>query len=73
MYIGSAEKDVNALYELEYDGKIIKERMDDLDNEQKKIEIPIKEDYRGNLVVHVSFIVNNEVISDKSYFCSVEQ
>ncbi len=60
LYIGSAEKDVNALYELEYDGKILKKEWITLDNEQKKIEIPIKEDYRGNLIVHVSFIVNNE-------------
>ena len=60
LYIGSAEKDVKALFELEYDGKIIRKEWIDLDNEQKKIEIPIKEEYRGNLVVHISSIVNNE-------------
>ena len=60
LFVGSAEEDVQALYELEYDGKILKKEWITLDNEQKRIEIPIKEEYRGNLVVHVSFIVNNE-------------
>ena len=60
LYIGSAEKNVKALFELEYDGKIIRKEWIELDNEQKKIEIPIKEEYRGNLVVHISSIVNNE-------------
>ncbi len=60
LYIGSAEKDVTALYELEYDGKIVSKEWIDLDDEQKKIEILIKEEYRGNLVAHISFIVNNE-------------
>ena len=60
LYIGSAEKDVKALFELEYDGKIIRKEWVELDNEQKKIEIPIKEENRGNLVVHISSIVNNE-------------
>ena len=60
LYIGSAEKDVKALFELEYDGKIIRKEWIELNNEQKKIEIPIKEEYRGNLVAHISSIVNNE-------------
>jgi uncharacterized protein YfaS (alpha-2-macroglobulin family) len=60
LYIGSAEKNVKVRFELEYDGKIIKKEWISLDNEQKKIDIPIKEEYRGNLVAHVSFILNNE-------------
>ncbi|MDH3267549.1 MAG: MG2 domain-containing protein, partial [Ignavibacteria bacterium] len=60
LYIGSAEKDVTALYELTYDSKVIKKEWISLDDEQKKFEVPIKEEYRGNLVAHVSFIVNNE-------------
>ncbi len=60
LYIGTAEKDVKALYELEYDGKIIHSEWTSLNDEQKKIEIPIKEDYRGNLIVHLTFIKNNE-------------
>ncbi len=60
LYIGSAEEDVEALFEMEYDGKIIRKEWITLDDEQKKIEIPIKEDYRGNVVVHVTLTVNNE-------------
>jgi uncharacterized protein YfaS (alpha-2-macroglobulin family) len=60
LFIGSAEEDVKALYEVEYDSKIIKKEWITLDGEQIQIDIPIKEDYRGNIVVHVSFIVNNE-------------
>jgi uncharacterized protein YfaS (alpha-2-macroglobulin family) len=60
LYLGTAEKDVKALYELEYDGSIIHSEWTDLNDEQKKIEIPIKEDYRGNLIVHLTLIKNNE-------------
>ncbi len=60
LYIGSAEENVKALFEIEYDSKIIKKEWITLDDEQKQIDIPIKEDYRGSLVVHVSFIVNSE-------------
>ncbi|MBV6421088.1 MAG: hypothetical protein DAHOPDDO_02357 [Ignavibacteriaceae bacterium] len=60
LYLGSAEKDVKALFELEYDGKIIRKEWIELNNEQKKIEIPIKEEYRGNIVAHISSIINNE-------------
>ena len=60
LYIGSAEKDVKTFFELEYNGKIIRKEWIELDNEQKKIEVPIKEEYRGNLVVHLTSIINNE-------------
>ncbi len=60
LYVGSAEENVKALFEIEYDSKIIKKEWIALDDEQKQINIPIKEDYRGSLVVHVSFIVNSE-------------
>jgi len=60
LYIGSAGDNVKALYEIEYDAKIIKKEWITLDNEQKQYDIPIIEDYRGNIIVHISFIVNNE-------------
>ncbi|HEY6436485.1 MAG TPA: hypothetical protein VIY47_07840, partial [Ignavibacteriaceae bacterium] len=60
IYVGSTENNVKALFELEYDGKIIRKEWIELNNEQKKIEIPVKEEHRGNLVVHISSIVNNE-------------
>jgi len=60
LFIGSAAKNAKALYEIEFDGEIIKKEWITLDNEQKQFDIPIKEEYRGNLIVHVSSIVNNE-------------
>jgi uncharacterized protein YfaS (alpha-2-macroglobulin family) len=60
LYIGTAEEDVKVLYELEYDAKIIRKEWITLDDELKTIEIPIKENYRGNVVVHVTLTVNNE-------------
>ncbi len=60
LYVGSAEENVKALFELEQDGKIIKKEWITLDNEQKEIKIPIKEDYRGNIAAHFTLTVNNE-------------
>ena len=60
LLIGSAEENVKVLYELEYDNHTIDSKWLTLDNEQKKIEIPIKEEYRGNLVANFLFTINNE-------------
>ncbi len=60
LLIGSAEEDVKVMYELEYDGKTILSKWLTLDNEQMKIEIPIKEEYRGNLIANFISTVNNE-------------
>ena len=60
LLIGSAEENVKILYELEYNDKTILSKWLTLDNEQKKIEIPIKEGYRGNLIANFISTVNNE-------------
>ena len=60
LLIGSAEDNVKVLYELEYDGKTIISKWLNLDDEQQKIEIPIKEEYRGNLIAYFISTVNNE-------------
>jgi uncharacterized protein YfaS (alpha-2-macroglobulin family) len=57
--IGTKEKDVTMLYEIESKGEIISKQWLKLSNEQKKIEIPIMEDYRGNISAHFSFVKNN--------------
>lgn len=53
------------LYEIELDGKIIEKQFVNINNEQKYFTIPIKEDYRGNIVVHYTYIVNNRVFSNQ--------
>jgi len=57
--IGTKEKDVKVLYEIEHDKKIVHHEWLTLNDEQKLISIPIKEEYRGNFVYHLIFIKNN--------------
>ena len=54
--IGSAAKDVLVKYEIEHQNKIVAQQWLKLNNEQKKITIPIKEAYRGNFQVHFTFV-----------------
>lgn len=56
---GSAFEDVDALFEIEHKGFIIKKEHVVLNKSQKKILIPITEEYRGNISVHFSFIKHN--------------
>ena len=56
-YITSSEN-VKVLYEIEYDGKIIKKEWINLNNEQRVITIPILEEYRGNIHVNFATVMN---------------
>ncbi len=55
---GSSEK-INALYEIEHDGKIITREILALNDERRLLEISILEKYRGNIAVHFSFVKDN--------------
>lgn len=57
--IGSKEDNVKVLYEIEHKGAIIKKEYITLNKEQKLIEIPVEEKYRGNFSFHCIFIKNN--------------
>ena len=57
--IGTKENDVNVIYEIETQNKISSREFLTLNNEQKFIEIPIKEEYRGNVTVNLVFIKNS--------------
>ena len=57
--IGSAEKGINLIYEIEHKGKIIKREWISLNEEVKSISIPVTEDYRGNFTVHFAFVKDN--------------
>lgn len=54
--IGSAARNVNILYEIEHQDKIIKRQWITLSAEQKKVEVPIEEKHRGNFAVHFTFV-----------------
>lgn len=57
--LGSKAKDVSALYEIENKGRITRKKHISLNNEQKKFEIPILEEYRGNFSIHFTFVKEN--------------
>ena len=58
--IASSEK-IKGLFEIEHRGKIIKSKFIELNNEQKIIDIPIKEEYRGNIAISFITIKDNRV------------
>jgi len=57
--IGTAAKNVTALFEIEHEGNIVKQEWVKLNSEQRKITIPILEKYRGNFHVHFTFVRYN--------------
>jgi hypothetical protein len=58
---GSGYAKTFGFYEVESDNKIIEKQWLNIDNEQKLFEIPLKEEYRGNIGVHYTFINNNRL------------
>ncbi|UCH93751.1 MAG: hypothetical protein JSV88_26265, partial [Candidatus Aminicenantes bacterium] len=61
--IGSSDKNVRVIYEIEHRGKIIDTQYLTLDNEQKRVTIPIHEEHRGNLGVHFTFVKHNRLMA----------
>jgi len=57
--VGTSEKSVKLLYEIENDGKIISRKWLDLYQEKTKLAIPILEEYRGNFFVNLVFVKGN--------------
>jgi len=64
--IGSGLEDVTVLYEIERQYKITKKEWITLNKEQKLIEIPVKEEDRGNFTVHFVFVKNNRIYNHSS-------
>ena len=61
---GTSEPAIHVLYEIELDGKLISNEWITLKKEQRLFEIPIKEEYRGNLAVHYTFIKDSRLYSN---------
>ncbi|MCK4359567.1 MAG: hypothetical protein KAW92_12680 [Candidatus Cloacimonetes bacterium] len=59
--IGSSADDVKVLYEIEQDGKILKKEWIYLNDQQKLIEILVKEKHRGNFSVQFTFVKHNRL------------
>ncbi|HEY4797754.1 MAG TPA: MG2 domain-containing protein, partial [Bacteroidia bacterium] len=61
--IGSKEKEVKVLYEIEHKNVIVKKEWITLNSEQKRIEILIEEKHRGNFGYHLLFVKNGRAYS----------
>jgi uncharacterized protein YfaS (alpha-2-macroglobulin family) len=57
--VGSSEKGVKLIYEIENDGKMISREWLDLSQSKTKLSVPIKEEYRGNFFIHLAFVKGN--------------
>lgn len=60
----TADKNIHVLYELERDGKILSSDWISLSNEQRYFDIPLKEDYRGNIALHYTLVRNNRLYKE---------
>lgn len=54
--LGSSETNVNVLCEVEFNSQIKEKSWIVLNNEQKRVDFPIKEEYRGNFSIHFTFV-----------------
>jgi len=61
--VGTRSSDTKVLFEIEHKNEIAKKEWLTLNNEQKKIEIPIEEKHRGNFAYHLVFIKNGRAYS----------
>ncbi len=59
--IGSKETNVSVLMEVEVKNQIVEKQLIKINDELKRIDVPIKEDYRGNFSVHFTFICHGRV------------
>lgn len=67
---GTSEPLIHVLYEVEFDGVLLTKEWITLKKEQRLFEIPIKEEYRGNLAVHYTFVKDSRLYS-QNYIVSV--
>ena len=54
--VGSSEKKIHMIYQIWHRDKLIKNEYISLNNDQKKIEIPVLEDFRGNIGIKLVFV-----------------
>jgi uncharacterized protein YfaS (alpha-2-macroglobulin family) len=63
--VALSSENLNVLYELEQDGKILSSEWLNLDNQKQLLEIPIKEEFRGNIAVHYTFVKDNRFYTEE--------
>lgn len=62
LIIASSLKNLQLLYEIDLDGKILKKEWITLNGSQRKISIPVKESYRGGFTVHFTGVHSDRLI-----------
>jgi hypothetical protein len=62
--IGSREDNVNMIYEIRLDDSLVSREMIKLNNRAMVLEIPIKEQYRGNFSVDFVFVKHNRAFQN---------
>jgi len=63
--IGTKDQNTTFLYEVEFDGKILKKEWLKLSNEQKLIYVPVKEENRGGIAIHLFAVKHNRSFTNK--------
>lgn len=63
--VGTSEK-VMMLYEVEMEGTLITSEWLTIKDEQRMFEIPIKEEYRGNIIARYTFVKDNRIYQQSS-------
>ncbi len=64
--IGTSNKNVTVLYQVEHKDQIVLSQYLTLNNEQKLIKIPVEEKHRGNFSVHFVFVKDNRYYNHNS-------
>jgi hypothetical protein len=59
--IGTSARNVKAVYEIQHKGQIVHREWMKLDREQRQINVPILEEYRGNFSVQIAFIKDSRI------------
>jgi len=63
--VGTTSQNLNLIYEVEIDKKIVETKKLTLSKEKKLIEFPIKEEHRGNFCIHFVTVNQNRFYSNK--------
>ena len=65
VWIGSSEKDVTVLYEVALKGAVIHHELIKLNNEKRLVELPVTEDYRGNVMMSFRMAKDERVFKEE--------
>ncbi|MEJ1239910.1 alpha-2-macroglobulin family protein [Chryseolinea sp. T2] len=62
--LGTSDKNIRVLYELELDGKLLSSEWVSLSTGQRHFEIPLKEEYRGNITLHLTSVRDSRLYKE---------